>query len=662
MNANTGISPLPVALHTTRTPIVPSPGTPHAHTPRTMKQTLLPLLVIGAVTTLCCAPPAAEGPTSLTQVPAWSEEAIWYQIFVERFRNGDPSNDPSPEDIRGAWRDGVPENWRPTPWNHDWYQQEDWAKASGRDFYDTVQMRRYGGDLQGVLEQLDYLNDLGVTALYLNPINDAPSLHKYDARNYRHVDRNFGPDPQGDAAIMASEDPIDPSTWQWTAADRLFLQLVEAVHDRGMRIILDYSWNHTGITFWAWKDILDKQQDSPFTNWYTINRFDDPGTPDDEFEYEGWAGVRTLPNLRKVDLADGSHPEVLEGNLDPHVKRHVLNVTRRWLDPNGDGDPSDGVDGFRLDVAKEVPLGFWREYRIFVRNINPEAYLVGEVWWEEWPDQMADPLPWVRGDVFDAVMHYRWYMPTRSFFASAPPYLTATEYVAHLDSIEAGIDRPRLNAMMNLAASHDSPRVATSLYNNQTKYKYQAGARGNPDYKIDQPDDVTRAVQRLLLTQQFTYVGSPHIWNGDEVGMWGTDDPDCRKPLVWADLDYEDERATPHGENRPPDRVAPDTLLFDFYRTLAHLRRDHVELFAHGDLTYHLVDDERRLLAYARTRGASMALVVFNASREPRQVSIPVDGEGSFEDALVPGAPVLPGSGAITLELPPLTAKVLMRS
>jgi len=112
-------------------------------------------------------------------------------------------------------------------------------------------------------------------------------------------------------------------------------------------------------------------------------------------------------------------------------------VTRRWLDPDGDGDPSDGVDGFRLDVAEMVPLGFWREYRSFVRAIHPEAYLVGEVWWEQWPETMYDPAPGLQGDVFDAVMNYRWYMPTRSFFAGTPPGLTATEYVAALDSAAA---------------------------------------------------------------------------------------------------------------------------------------------------------------------------------------------------------------------------------
>ena len=150
-------------------------------------------------------------------VPDWAGDAIWYQIFVERFRNGDPSNDPTAHDIDGVTDQSPPKNWRPTPWTQDWYQQEPWAAATGKDFYGTVQFRRYGGDLQGVLDRLDYLQELGITALYLNPVNDAPSLHKYDARNYHHIDRNFGPDPRGDERRIAAENPTDPATWGWTA-------------------------------------------------------------------------------------------------------------------------------------------------------------------------------------------------------------------------------------------------------------------------------------------------------------------------------------------------------------------------------------------------------------------------------------------------------------
>ena len=194
-----------------------------------------------------------------SKAPGWAREAIWYQVFVERFRNGDLSNDPSSKYMQGAYPGYVPSNWKITPWQHDWYEQESWAKADGDAFHKLVAARRFGGDLQGVLDKLDYIQDLGITAIYFNPLNDSPSLHKYDVRHYRHIDRNFGPDPEGDAKIIDDENPIDSSTWEWTAADRLFLKLIDEVHKRGMRLIVDYSWNHTGIKFWAWEDLKKNQ-------------------------------------------------------------------------------------------------------------------------------------------------------------------------------------------------------------------------------------------------------------------------------------------------------------------------------------------------------------------------------------------------------------------
>jgi cyclomaltodextrinase len=616
-------------------------------------------LVVLLLAVACAAQRPRDRAATTLDVPAWTGDAIWYQIFVERFRNGDPSNDPTMRDIEGVTDERTPQGWRPTPWSQDWYRQEPWAAATGKDFYATVQFRRYGGDLQGVMDRLDYLQNLGVTALYLNPVNDAPSLHKYDARNYRHIDRNFGPDPRGDEARMAAEDPGNPATWGWTAADSLFLALVREVHRRGMRIIVDYSWNHTGITFWAWRDVLAHQRASRFADWYEIERFDDPATPDtNEFRYRGWVGVPWLPEWKKVGRPAGKTHGAIEGNLVPGVRDLVFNVTRRWLDPNGDGDPSDGVDGFRLDVAEMVPLGFWRDYRRFVRSINPEAYLVGEVWWESWPDRMYDPAPWLAGDVFDAVMNYRWYVPTRSFFAGAPPALSASAYAASLDSLAVGIGPAQLRAMMNLTASHDTPRFGTSVYN-PGRYKYRNTPREDPAYRIDRPDGRTRQIQQMILVQQFTYIGAPEIWNGDEVGMWGADDPDDRKPMVWSDQRYDDETTQPFARSRRRDTVAPDTALFRVYRELIALRRQHLRLFVDGSLSWLRTDDARGLLAYERVLGDQRAIVAFNVSDAPHEISVAADGKYRL---------VFPASGAVTdahgtleAQLPPQGAKVWIR-
>ncbi|MFL5495487.1 MAG: glycoside hydrolase family 13 protein [Gemmatimonadales bacterium] len=592
-------------------------------------------------------------------VPAWSEDAIWYQIMVERFRNGDPSNDPTPHDIEGVTDEPPPRGWKPTPWSQDWYRQEPWAAATGKDFYGTVQFRRYGGDLQGVIDRLDYLQDLGVTALFLNPVNDAPSLHKYDARSYQHIDRNFGPDPRGDEARMAAETPGDPATWRWTAADSLFLALVREVHRRHMRIIVDYSWNHTGTTFWAWRDVLAHQRASRFAGWYEIERFDDPATPNtNEFAYRGWAGVPWLPEWKKIGRPTGRTKGPIEGNLVPGVRELVFSVTRRWLDPNADGDPSDGVDGFRLDVADVVPLGFWRDYRRLVRSVNPDAYLVGEIWWESWPDKLYDPAPWLRGDVFDAVMNYRWYTPTRSFFAGAPPVLTPSGYAASLDSLTAGIGPSFQRAMMNLTASHDTPRFSTSIYN-PGRYKYRNTPREDPGYRIDRPDERTRRIEQMILVQQFTYIGAPHIWNGDEVGMWGADDPDERKPLVWADLRYDDETTDPLGRPRRRDRVVPDTALFRVYRDLIALRKQHLRLFVDGKLRWLLADDPRGLLAYERDLGRQRAVVAFNSSDAMHEASLPV--VGSYRITYPAGDTMSATDGRLRVRLPARTARVWIR-
>mgnify|MGYP001825402640 FL=1 len=604
---------------------------------------------------------AADLPaTSLSDVPAWSKDVVWYQVFVERFRNGDPSNDPTLNDIQGSWPHVQPDAWELAEWTSDWYRQEQWAEALGEEFYYTVQLRRYGGDLQGLLDRLDYLQELGITAIFLNPINDSPSLHKYDARNYRHIDRNFGPDPAGDADLMSTEDPLDPATWKWTAADSLFLALVDEVHRRGMRIIMDYSWNHTGITFWAWKDVLENQEKSPYASWYEIISFDNPATPDtDEFAYRGWAGVPELPEWKKVDRPNDLTAGAIPGTIVEPVREHIANVTRRWLDPNGDGDPSDGVDGFRLDVAEQVPLDFWREYRRLVRSINPEVYLVGEVWWEQWPETMYDPAPWLQGDVFDAVMNYRWYEPTRSFFAGAPPALTATEYVLALDSVAAGIPEPNLQAMMNLTASHDAPRFATSIYN-PGRYKYQVNPHENPDYRIDQPDLRTREIQQMILVQQFTYIGAPHVWYGDEVGMWGGDDPDPRKPMVWSDLEYENEATHPMGRPRQPDLVEPDMRLFALYQDLISLRNDNLRLFVDGDLEWLVEDDANGLLAYRRVLGDEMALILFNTSEDLQDVVVELE-PGTWAEQLG-GSRVLQVAGELRLELLPLNGVVWLRT
>jgi len=601
---------------------------------------------------------------SLASVPAWTKEAIWYQIFVERFRNGDPSNDPTPADMAGSFPDKIPADWKITPWGHDWYSHEPWLdKVEANGFYSKIQARRYGGDLQGVLDEIDYIQSLGVNAIYFNPLNDSPSLHKYDARNYAHIDRNFGPDPEGDAAIIDSEIHDDPSTWKWTSADRLFLKVITEFHKRGIRVIMDYSWNHTGKTFWAMEDIRKNGKNSKYADWYTIKQFDDKATPADEFKYEGWGGQNPyMPVFKKDIIPPDDKIMPFEGNFHSEsLKQHIFDVTRRWLDPDKDGNPADGVDGFRLDVAGEIPMGFWREYRKVVRSVNPQAYLIGEIWWLEWPDKLLNPGVFLEGDQYDAIMNYRWFRIARGFFGQAEPVLTPTGFVKEIERIDRGINIENLEAMMNVTSTHDSPRLSTSLFN-KTMDKYKAKPSDNPDYKINRPDSLTRREQILLLIHQFTFLGAPQIWNGEEVGMWGADDPDCRKPMLWEDIKYEDERAAyDPAKSRPVDQVRPDTTLRAFYKKLCKMRKDYPVLI-YGDLTFTLADDQNMLLVYNRKLGDDEIVVAFNRSGKPQLVKVPVNSNGEYL-TLLTEKPESYISSANTVEvtLGPLSAVILKK-
>lgn len=591
-----------------------------------MKQIIVLLLALSLCFPLA---KAQKTPSPLNEPPSWAKSVIWYQIFVERFNNGDKSNDPKPENMNVPFMKILtPDGWSVTPWTHDWYKQEDWAIKSGKSFNDAVQYRRYGGDLQGVLNKLDYLQDLGITALFFNPINDAPSLHKYDARNYHHVDVNFGPDPVGDNKLIASEHPNDPASWKWTAADKMFLKVVEEAHKRGMKVIMDYSWNHTGTSFWAFDDIVKNQSESAYKDWYNVTTFDNPATPQNEFTYEGWLGNQYLPEIKKVDLTtERITGHAYEGNINEGAKQHIFAVSRRWLAP--DGDTSRGIDGFRLDVADHIGLGFWRDYRKFVRAVQPEAYLIGEIWWGKWPDELMNPLPFTSGDVFDAVMFYQAYRPARYFFAKTNNEINAAQLK---DSLEFQWNRllpANRYAMMNTSSTHDAPRLLTDFYN-PGKYKYQASPSDNKDYKTGKPDAETYARLRLYLIHMFTSIGAPQIWNGEEMGMWGADDPNCRKPLMWKEIKFDPEtRNNIQPGAKSYDNVAFNPVQFELYKKLISIRKSNPVLSI-GDLKFLLAEGKK--LSYKRFDSKDEIIVLFNL--EPNKQSFALPQNSTWVDLL----------------------------
>ena len=579
--------------------------------------------------------------------PDWARDAVWYQIFPERFRNGDKGNDPTKETLSGSWPHDPVGEWRVSPWTSDWYELQPWERKNGRDVWYNAQLRRYGGDLQGVLDRLDYLKSLGVTAVYLNPVFEAPSLHKYDATMYHHVDDNFGPDPAGDRRLWATEDPADPQTWKWSSADRLLLKLVEEAHRRGMKVVLDGVFNHTGITFWAFLDVKKNGERSRFRDWYTITRFDDPSTPADELQYKAWLGIAELPELR--DEGD---------TLAAAPREHVRAVVRRWMDPNGDGNPSDGIDGWRLDVAEHVGHGFWREFRTWVREVNPNAYLVGEVWWEDWPNnKMFNAAPWLGGDQFDAVMNYRFTEAVKGFMIDRKNAITASELDRRLATLR-GDYRPETGyVLMNLMDSHDTDRLASQVVNPDRLYDHRINPKEDPAYEVRAPRGAEWDRLRLVLAFQFAYVGAPMLYYGGETGMWGGDDPDERKPMVWPDLRYETERADPLGRPRRPDPVRYDAALAGYVRTLARLRAERVEL-RRGTFERVVADDAKRVYAFARTSGASRLVAAYNASESPQTITI--ESAAPLRDLLT-GRRYQARGGRVTVRLPALAAAYLSR-
>jgi glycosidase len=379
--------------------------------------------------------------------------------------------------------------------------------------------------------------------------------------------------------------------------------------------------------------------------------------------YEGWGGKNPyMPVLKKDIIPPGNKVMPFEGNFHSEsLKQHIFNVTRRWLDPDGDGNPSDGVDGFRLDVAGEIPMGFWREYRKVVRSVNPEAYLVGEIWWLEWPDKLLNPKIFLQGDQFDAIMNYRWFRIARGFFGQAEPVLTSTGFVQEINRINKGIGNGNLQVMMNVVSTHDSPRLSTSLYN-KTMDKYKAKPSDNPDYKINKPDDLTRKEQILLLIHQFTFIGAPQIYYGEEVGMWGADDPDCRKPMIWDDIVYKDERAAfDPKKSHPVDIVRPDTSLKRFYMKLCKMRKENPVL-VYGDLSFSVADDQNMTLAYNRTMRNDEIVVVFNRSDKTQIIKVPVKTNGEYANVLSESnKSIFSNQNKIELNLEPLRAVVLKK-
>lgn len=493
------------------------------------------------------------------------------------------------------------------PWGSDWYHQQPWEKKRG-DFFTSVYLRRYGGDLVGVYEKLDYLQDLGINAIYLNPVFHAPSLHKYDGSSFHHVDPSFGPDRAGDLKKIArARETEDPSTWIWTAADKFLLTLIREVHRRGMRIILDGVFNHTGRDFFAFRDLLAHGRSSRYRDWYKLKHWNEDGT----FAYDGWFGHSSLPELARTDKS-----------LVAPVERYVFDITRRWMDPDGDGDPSDGIDGWRLDVAFCVPHGFWRRWRKHVKRINPEAYLTAEI--------VTLAKDFLQGDQFDAVMNYMWLFPSVSFFSDAKKPMPAAAMKKSLDVVRNAYPPEVTYVQQNLFDSHDVARVLSMMNNpeilpieNFDHYFNLSRVKHGGSFRTTKPGPAAVRALKQAVIFQMTYPGAPMIYYGTEVGLWGANDPCDRQTMLWDDIACSPEAHTPKGRTRPRARK-PDKSLFMFYQRAIAMRNDHA-ILRRGDFRW-APHPHPRVLMYDRRLSGERVRVVLNAGRSAVMVRVPFAG------------------------------------
>jgi glycosidase len=508
----------------------------------------------------------AAGAEAPFRTPEWARDAIWYQVMLDRFANGDPGNDPP----------------RTRPWTSAWRATSAWETEGGQSFWEwSVFNRHYGGDLEGLRQRIPYLKSLGVNAIYLNPVFEAQSHHKYDATNFVHIDDNFG--VLGDAAMSAAnEDLLDAESWGLNQSDLLFLDVLRELKQNGFRVIVDGVFNHVGEAHIAFADVRANGASSRYADWFEIESFE-------PFRYRGWAGFGQLPAFRKDN----------DGLASAALTKHIMGVTRRWMDPNGDGDPSDGVDGWRLDVPNELPPGFWRAWRKTVKSVNPDAYIVGEIW------KRADA--WLDGRTFDAVMNYPFAEAVVSWVSGE---ISPSELDERLAGLRLAYPDQATAVLQNLLGSHDTDRVVSMIANPGRGYDRANSERPGSAYDGARPAEDAYRRARLAALVQLTYVGAPMVWYGDEVGMWGSDDPFCRKPMLWADLPPNDD---------PEERI--DAAHLAEYRAMIALRNAHPAL-RRGSFRTLRADDERNTWIFERALADQRVIVAINASDAPQDLAL----------------------------------------
>ena len=515
--------------------------------------------------------------------PDWAKGAVMYQIFTDRFYNGDKSNDVETNEYYyiGDYSRRVT-NWDKYP-----------ANMGVREFY--------GGDLQGVMDKLDYLQELGVEVVYFNPLFVSPSNHKYDIQDYDYIDPHYGkivddggevlPDGVTDNSQATKYKKRTTGLKNLEASNESFIKLVEELHRRGMKVILDGVFNHCG-SFNKWMDrerIYEGEEDyepgayvsadSPYRSYF---RFFKEGPENWPYNgnYDGWWGHDTLPKLNYEDSVK--------------LENYILYIGRKWV------SPPYNVDGWRLDVAADLGRSneynhdFWKKFRTAVKDANPNALILAE--------HYGDPSDWLKGDEWDTVMNYDAFMEPITWFLTGMEKHSdeaREELLGNIDNFIGSMAHhmsnmltPSLQVAMNELSNHDHSRFLTRT-NHMVGRVEHLGAEAANEY-------VNKAVMREAVVMQMTWVGAPTIYYGDEAGVCGFTDPDNRRTYPWGREDHE---------------------LIAFHKEAIRIHKEHPALRT-GSLK--ILGGEENVLSYARFKGNDRIVIVINNRSERTEVKVPV--------------------------------------
>lgn len=524
------------------------------------------------------------------QTPDWAKGAIIYQIFVDRFYNGDRSNDVETDEYFYIGEG--------THKNTDWMKYP--REMDVREFY--------GGDIAGVMKKLDYLQDLGVEAIYLNPIFVSPSNHKYDIQDYDYIDPHFGRivkndgenlqrDENGNLIIHDPEHPNKDATRyicrvtdkeNLEASNQLFIEFVEEVHRRGMKVILDGVFNHCG-SFNKWLDRECIYEDAPG---YEKGAFVSKDSPYRTFfkfredtwpynvNYDGWWGHDTLPKL--------NYEESLK------LYEYIMRIARKWV------SPPYNVDGWRLDVAADLGQTaeynhhFWHEFRRNVKEANPNAIVLAE--------HYGDPTEWLKGDQWDTVMNYDAFMEPLTWFLTGVEKHSdeyrgdlignADAFFGSMRHYMTRFNTQSLQVAMNELSNHDHSRFLTRTNHQVGRISSRGADAAN--------EGVNKNLFRMAVLMQMTWPGAPTIYYGDEAGLCGWTDPDSRRAYPWG---HEDEE------------------LIQYHKELIRIHKEH-QVLRTGSILF--LFGEYQCISYGRFDDNEHIVVAINISQDTRHMEIPV--------------------------------------